>query len=298
MTEMPLLKQKRKENAMKLDFIKMHGCGNDYIYIDCFKNDVEEPEKLAQILSDRHFSVGGDGVILVCPSDIADARMRMFNADGSEGKMCGNGVRCVAKFVYDNGLCRNDPMRIETLSGVKTIALTVENDEVIAATVDMGTPILRPSMIPVVTGDDLPIIGKKIAFPFGEYEISCVSMGNPHCVVFVQQDFDLWGFDIAALGPKFENAPMFPDRVNTEFVKVHDETRLEMRVWERGSGETLACGTGACATGVAACENGFCKKNTDVYVKLKGGELKIRYTGNTVLMTGNAVEAFRGTVEI
>ena len=283
---------------MKLDFIKMHGCGNDYIYIDCFKNDVEEPEKLAQLLSHRHFSIGGDGVILVCPSDVADARMRMFNADGSEGKMCGNGVRCVAKFVYDNGICREIPLRIETLSGVKTIDLTVENEEVTFATVDMGAPELRPSLIPVRAENDEMIIGKRVDFPFGTYKITCVSMGNPHCVVFVDDDFDLWGFDIEKIGPQFENNEMFPERVNTEFVKAIDETHLEMRVWERGSGETWACGTGACATVVAACENGLCQKNTDVSVKLKGGELTVNYTGETVFMTGNAVEAYRGEVEV
>ena len=283
---------------MRLEFIKMHGCGNDYIYIDCFKNDVEEPEELAKTLSHRHFSIGGDGVILVCPSDVADARMRMFNADGSEGKMCGNGVRCVAKFVYDNGICRENPLRIETLSGVKTIDLTVENDLVTYATVDMGAPELRPSLIPVKAENDEPIVGKSVQFPWGAYKITCVSMGNPHCVIFVPEDFDLWGFDIEKIGPQFENHEMFPERVNTEFVKKIDETHLEMRVWERGSGETWACGTGACATVVAACENGFCPKNTDVTVKLKGGELTVKYTGETVLMTGNAVEAFRGTVEI
>ena len=283
---------------MRLEFIKMHGCGNDYIYIDCFKNDVEEPEELARILSHRHFSIGGDGVILVCPSDVADARMRMFNADGSEGKMCGNGVRCVAKFVYDNGICRENPLRIETLSGVKTIDLTVENDLVTYATVDMGAPELRPSLIPVKAENDEPIVGKSVQFPWGAYKITCVSMGNPHCVIFVPEDFDLWGFDIEKIGPQFENHEMFPERVNTEFVKKIDETHLEMRVWERGSGETWACGTGACATVVAAVENGICQKNSDVTVKLKGGELTVNYTGETVLMTGNAVEAFRGTVEI
>ena len=283
---------------MKLDFIKMHGCGNDYIYVDCFKNDIEDPQTLAKKLSDRHFSIGGDGMILVCPSEVADARMRMFNADGSEGKMCGNGIRCAAKFAFDDGICQKNPLKIETLSGIKTISLTVENGKVTAATVDMGAPILAPSQIPVRSADDQPIIGKTVDVAGKQQKITCVSMGNPHCILFVEKDFDLWGFDIEKIGPKFENDPIFPDRVNTEFVKFIDETHLEMRVWERGSGETWACGTGTCASVVAACENSLCPKNTDIHVKLRGGELIIRYTDETVFMTGEAVEAFRGTVEL
>lgn len=282
---------------MTLPFIKLHGCGNDYVYIDCFHNKVDNPEKLALTLSHRHFSIGGDGVILVCPSDIADARMRMFNNDGSEGKMCGNGIRCVAKFAYDNGLCNKEVMSIETLSGIKTIVLQIENGKAVGATVDMGAAILSPEQIPTTFSGD-PVVSKPVTIGGKEWAITCVSMGNPHCVVFVDKDFDLWGFDIEKIGPTFENAPFFPERINTEFVKVLSPTSLEMRVWERGSGETWACGTGTCASVVAACLNGHCQKNTDVNVKLRGGSLTIRYTDSTVLMTGPAVEAFRGTVEI
>ncbi len=282
---------------MTLLFIKMHGCGNDYIYVDCFHNTVENPEALAITLSHRHFSIGGDGVILVCPSDIADARMRMFNNDGSEGKMCGNGIRCVAKFVYDNNLCQKDVLTIETLSGVKTIKLVTENGKAIAATVDMGAAILAPEAIPTAfTGE--PVIARPVEIDGKHYNITCVSMGNPHCVVFVDREFDLWGFDIEKIGSQFEHSPLFPERVNTEFVKVHSPDFMEMRVWERGSGETWACGTGTCASVVAACLNGYAEKDTDVRVKLRGGELVIRYTDETVFMTGPATEAFRGTVEI
>ena len=282
---------------MKLDFIKMHGCGNDYVYIDCFKHQIDDPSSLAIKLSERHFYIGGDGVILVCPSDVADARMRMFNADGSEGKMCGNGIRCVAKFVYDNGISKNNPMTIETAAGIKTIDLHVEDGKAVGATVDMGAPIFDTKLIPVVS-DDNEIIGENLLVGGHNHKVTCVSMGNPHCVLFVPETFDLWNFEIESAGPRFEHDSIFPERVNTEFVKFVDPTHLEMRVWERGSGETWACGTGTCATVVAACANGLCEKNTDVKVKLRGGELTIRYTDDTVYMTGEAVEAFRGTVEV
>lgn len=283
---------------MNIEFVKMQGAGNDYVYVDCFKYRIDDPASLAIRVSDRHFGIGSDGLILVCPSDVADAKMRMFNADGSEGRMCGNGIRCVAKYVYDSGICKNETLRIETLSGVKTIKLQTEGGKAIRATVDMGAPIFEPALVPVKSPDGKPVIGRTVQVGGGEHTVTCVSMGNPHCVLFVPSGFDLWNFDIEGVGPDFENDPVFPERVNTEFVRFVDDTHLEMRVWERGSGETLACGTGTCATVVAACETGRCGKNTDVHVKLVGGELVIRYTGETVYMTGAAVEVFRGTIEI
>ena len=284
---------------MKFEFVKMHGTGNDYVYVDCFKYEIDDPEELAVKISDRHFGIGSDGLILVCPSDVADAKMRMFNADGSEGKMCGNGVRCVAKYVHDSGICSCNPLRIETLSGIKTIWLNLgEDGKVVSATVDMGAPVFEPSKIPVVSYGDKPIIGRTVLVGGHNHNVTCVSMGNPHCVLFVPQNFDLWNFDIESAGPRFENDYIFPERVNTEFVSYIDETHLEMRVWERGSGETLACGTGTCATVVAACATGRCEKNTDVHVKVAGGELVVKYTGSTVYMTGGAVETFRGVIEI
>jgi diaminopimelate epimerase len=283
---------------MKLPFTKMHGCGNDYIYVDCFHHPVENPEALAVVLSHRRFSIGGDGMILICPSDKADARMRMFNNDGSEGKMCGNGIRCVAKFCYDKGICKKNPLRIETLSGIKEISLKIGEDGLVqSAVVDMGAPILKPSEIPVCL-DGEQVLQMPLEVEGVNYSITCVSMGNPHCVLFVDRDFDLWGFDLEKIGPKFENHPLFPQRTNTEFVKVLSPTELEMRVWERGSGETWACGTGTCATVVASC---LCQKspmNTPITVHLKGGDLVIRYTKETVFMEGPAVTAFEGIVEI
>lgn len=283
---------------MKLPFTKMHGCGNDYIYIDCFQNDVPNPGDLAVTLSHRRFSIGGDGVILVCPSDVADAKMRMFNNDGSEGKMCGNGIRCVAKFVHDRGISPNNPLRIETLSGIKEIALKPGPDGLVkSAVVDMGAPILEPSRIPARFDGDRAV-GRPLEVDGTTYTVTAVSMGNPHCVVFVKPDFDLWGFGIERIGPKFEYHPAFPDRVNTEFVKVTAPDRLEMRVWERGSGETWACGTGACAAAVASCLCGYSPMNLPVHVRLRGGELVITFTGQTVLMEGPAVTAFEGIAEV
>ena len=283
---------------MKLNFTKMHGCGNDYIYINGFTEKLDDPNSAAIKLSDRHFSIGGDGLIMICPSDVADVKMRMFNADGSEGKMCGNGVRCVAKYVYDNGISKNNPLKIETLSGIKTVALKTENDKVVMATVDMGVPQFRPSLIPVLSDDETPIINKAVLLDGELRNITCVSMGNPHCVMFMPNDFDLWGFDIEKIGPKIECDRIFPDKVNVEFVKIINGKTLEMRVWERGSGETFACGTGASATVAAAVKNGLCNMNEDVTVKLKGGNLIINYSNNHIKMTGEAVTAFFGTVEL
>lgn len=276
----------------------MHGCGNDYIYVNGFLQDIPNLGKAAVKLSKRHFSVGADGLIMVCPSEVADAKMRMFNADGSEGKMCGNGVRCVAKFVYDNGISKNNPLKIETLSGIKTVTLCIENDVVCGATVEMGAPSFEPEDVPVITEDGKPVIGKCVTVGGKEENITCVCMGNPHCVIFVEKDFPLWDFDIESVGKKIENDKIFPEKVNVEFVKTTDKNTLEMRVWERGSGETYACGTGACASVAASCARGFCKKGDDITVHLKGGELVINYYGSGIKMTGGAVTAYTGSVEI
>ena len=281
---------------MKLKFTKMHGISNDYIYINAFEYDITDPEALSVKLSDRRTGIGGDGIILVCPSKIADAKMRIFNADGSEAKMCGNGIRCVGKFVYDKGLVSPDKtiVTIDTLSGVKTLELTVENGKVKTARVDMGAAILDPADIPAVYDGDR-MIDVPLTVNGKEWKVTAVSMGNPHCVTFVD---DVDGLELEKIGPAFENHSAFPDRVNTEFVKVIDDHTLKMRVWERGSGETWACGTGACATAVAAVENGFCKKGDDITVRLRGGDLVINYTDDTVIMTGPATTVFEGEVEI
>ncbi len=280
----------------KLRFTKMHGISNDYVYISTFDQPEEDWEQLAIRLSDRRTGIGGDGIILVCPSDVADAKMRIFNADGSEGKMCGNGIRCVGKFVYDKGLVPPDKttVTIDTLSGIKTLELTVEDGKVQSARVDMGAAILRPADIPVTyVGDRM--IDAPLEVDGKTWNVTAVSMGNPHCVTFVD---DVDSLDLEKLGPHFENHPVFPERVNTEFVRVIDDHTLQMRVWERGSGETWACGTGACATAVAACLNGYCQKGDDITVRLRGGELVIRYTDDTVIMTGPASTVFEGVVEV
>lgn len=283
-----------KEKNKTLEFIKMHGCGNDYIYFNCFEQEISDPSSLSIKLSDRRFSIGGDGVILVCPSDKADAQMRMFNADGSEGKMCGNGIRCVAKLCYDEGIAKKDVITVDTLSGIKTIELVKNGDEVTGAKVDMGKAILKPEDIPVaLVGNS--VIDRSVTVGGKEYEITCVSMGNPHCVIFVD---DVDGMDIEAVGRLFEKHEMFPEQVNTEFCEVVSPTELKMRVWERGSGETWACGTGTCATVVAACLNGISPMGEDILVHLRGGDLVINYTDERVIMTGGATEAFRGTVLI
>ena len=280
----------------KLRFTKMHGISNDYVYISTFDQPEEDWEQLAIRLSDRRTGIGGDGIILVCPSDVADAKMRIFNADGSEGMMCGNGIRCVGKFVYDKGLVPADKttVTIDTLSGIKTLELTVRDGKVQSARVDMGAAILTPAEIPVVF-DKERMIDEGLNVDGKEWRVTAVSMGNPHCVTFVD---DVDGLALEKIGPHFEHHPAFPERVNTEFVKVIDDHTLQMRVWERGSGETWACGTGACATAVAACLNGFCKKGEDITVRLRGGDLVINYTDETVIMTGPASTVFEGEVEI
>ena len=280
-----------------LKFTKMHGIGNDYVYINAITQKIDDPNALAKKLSDRRFSIGGDGVILICPSDVADAKMRMFNADGSEGKMCGNGVRCVGKYVYDNLLedkSRNT-VSIETLSGIKTMKITAVDGKAQLLEVDMGKAELRTELIPAVYEGSDTVIRKPLVVNGEEHIVTCVSMGNPHCVTFVD---DVDSLDLEKIGPYFEKHSAFPEQINTEFVKVIDEKTLQMRVWERGSGETWACGTGACATVVAACENGYCKKGEDVTVHLKGGDLVINYTDERVLMTGPATKVFDGEIEV
>ena len=280
-----------------LKFTKMHGIGNDYIYINAFEQKIDDPNALALKLSDRRFSIGGDGVILICPSDVADAKMRMFNADGSEGMMCGNGVRCVGKYVYDNLLTdkSRDTITIETLSGIKTLKITAVDGKAELLEVDMGKAILKASDIPVIYENEEKVIAKPLIVDSKEHIVTCVSMGNPHCVTFVS---DVDSLELEKIGPSFENHEAFPQRINTEFVKVIDEKTLQMRVWERGSGETWACGTGACATVVAACENGYCKKGEDITVHLRGGDLIINYTDERVLMTGPATKVFDGEIEV
>ena len=275
-------------------FYKMHGIGNDYIYFDCLDTPLENPEAAAVKLSDRHFGIGGDGIVLICPSALADAKMRMFNADGSEGKMCGNAIRCVGKYLYDFQKTNKTTLKIETLSGVKTLFLNVENGKTQSVKVDMGAPSLSPEQIPVRLGGE-EIIGREAEIAGGRYAITCVSMGNPHCVVFGGDPAEI---EIEKLGPKFETAALFPDRTNTEFVQVLGGNEIKMRVWERGSGETWACGTGACAAAVAAVLNGYAARDEDIVVHLRGGDLIVRWTKDTVYMTGTATLVFTGEVDL
>ena len=281
---------------MKLSFTKMHGCGNSYIYFNCFEQPVPDPGPLSVRLSEPHFGIGGDGIILISPSDKADAQMRIFNADGSEGKMCGNGIRCVGKYLYDNGMVGDrTTITVDTLSGVKTLVLTAENGKMLSARVDMGPAILTPHDIPVLLAGDT-VIGAPLVIDERVYHITCVSMGNPHCVIFLNEDIET--LDLERLGPKFEHNTLFPERVNTEFVNTLPDGSLKMRVWERGSGETWACGTGACAVGVAAVLTGRAEKNQDIPVHLRGGDLTVRYTEATVFMTGAATTVFKGEIEL
>ena len=279
---------------MKLNFTKMHGCGNDYIYINCFDGEINSPQSLSLRLSDRHTGIGGDGVVLILRSAIADAKMRMFNIDGSEGNMCGNAIRCVAKYLYDNKIVIKKQIRIETLSGIKTLEVFTKNANVSSVKVDMGKPELKPELIPVML-KGANVISQPVIISGEKYQMTCVSMGNPHAVVFVD---NINALDLVKLGPLFENSELFPERVNTEFVVIEDRNHLKMRVWERGSGETLACGTGACAAAVAAVLNGHCDKDSDIEVQALGGRLVIRYTGETVFMTGGCEKVFDGTMEI
>lgn len=280
---------------MNMKFTKMHGCGNDYVYVDCTNEMIENPSEISKYVSDRHFGIGSDGLILICSSETADFRMAMYNADGSEGAMCGNGIRCVAKYVYDKGLTDKKNISIETKSGIKELELTVEDGKVSLVKVNMGAPILKAKDIPVDV-DTEKCIDSDINVDGKDYKITCVSMGNPHAVTFIDEDVKT--FPIEKIGPKVENHPMFPDRVNTEFVQVLNRHEVNMRVWERGSGETLACGTGTCATVVACVLNGL--TDDEVTVHLLGGDLFIKYDreNDTVWMTGPAVIAFEGTIEL
>jgi carbamoyl-phosphate synthase large subunit len=283
-----------RDEHMRIKFTKMQGCGNDYIYINCFEQEINSPESLSVFLSDRHYGVGSDGVVLILPSDKADAKMRMFNLDGSEGKMCGNAIRCIAKYLYDNHIVTKTDMTIETLTGIKSLSLYTKNGLVSSVRVDMGKAELNPEKIPVkLEGES--IIARNVHIGDREYSITCISMGNPHCVVFCE---NVDRISISKIGPLFENYSLFPERINVEFVEVMGENHLKMRVWERGSGETLACGTGACASAVASVLNGYSSKDTDILVQLLGGDLIIRYTDDTVFMTGDCKKVYDGEVEI
>ena len=273
-----------------MKFTKMNGCGNDYVYINGFVENVENPKELVKKVSDRHFGIGSDGLILIVPSDKADFCMRMFNADGSEGEMCGNGIRCVAKYVYDHKMTDKTEISIETKAGIKYLDLTVEDGKVTKVKVDMGEPILEPKKIPV-RSEKKRVVNEPIAVAEKAWNMTCVSMGNPHAVVFVE---DTGSLEIEKYGPLFENHELFPNRTNTEFVQVLNRNEINMRVWERGSGETLACGTGTCASVVACILNDFTDEK--VLVHLLGGDLEIEYekTTNHVFMTGPAETVFEG----
>lgn len=276
-----------------MKFTKMQGAGNDYIYVNAFEEHVQDPAQTAKRVSDRHFGVGADGLVLICPSENADFFMDMYNADGSRGKMCGNAIRCVAKYVYDRGMTDKTEIAIETLSGVKTIRVYTENGKVMSARVNMGAPILAAREIPT-TFDGDRVVSQNLTIGETDVSVTCVSMGNPHCVLFVD---DVKGIDLERIGPKFEHHARFPDRINTEFVHTVSPAEFDMRVWERGSGETLACGTGACASAVASVLNGRAERDADIRVNLRGGQLVIRWSKNgDVYMTGPAEEVFSGEI--
>ena len=274
----------------KVHFTKMHGIGNDYVYVDCFKEKIEDPKEFSKLVSAKHFGIGSDGLILISPSDSADCKMNIFNADGSEAEMCGNGIRCVGKYLWDNGYVTDKNIKIETLSGIKGLELVIDGDVCVGAKVDMGEPILDVKKIPVIWEDDR-VIGKGLMVGGKSYDITCVSMGNPHCVTFLD---DVDGLNLPAIGPLFENHSVFPARTNTEFVKIIDRSHLRMRVWERGAEETLGCGTGACAVTVAAVLNDFTERS--VTLELNGGTLKITWdeATNHVFMEGPATLVFEG----
>lgn len=273
-----------------MKFTKMHGLGNDYIYLNCFETQIENPANLALQMSDRHFGVGGDGLVLIMPSQVAAARMRMFNADGSEAEMCGNAIRCVAKYLYDHQLVTATAFTVETLAGIKELTVQTANSKVTSVRVDMGEPIQASEAIPVLTGD-LPPIGLPIEVNQRPYHFTAVSMGNPHCVIFVPEITDQM---VKCDGPVLETHSHFPKKTNVEFVTVLSPNLIRMRVWERGSGETMACGTGSCASVVAAVLNGLTARQ--VGVRLLGGELQVEWdeASNHVFMTGPAVEVFEG----
>lgn len=273
-----------------MKFTKLHGCGNDYVYVNLFEETIENPAELSIEISDRHFGIGSDGLITIGPSEVVDFRMRIYNADGSEAEMCGNGIRCVAKYVYDHKLTDKTEITVESGAGIKTLKLFVEDGKVAQVRVDMGEPILTPDLIPVVA-DGEKVIDEEIEVCGKIWKMTCVSMGNPHAVVFVD---DVDNFELEKYGPHFENHPRFPKRTNTEFVKVISRNEASMRVWERGSAETWACGTGTCATAMACILNGL--TDNKVLVHLRGGDLTIEYDEETnhVFMTGPATEVFNG----
>ena len=277
-----------------LQFTKMHGLGNDYVYMDAINQKIENRSELAKFVSNRHFGIGSDGLILICPSEKADFRMQMFNQDGSEAEMCGNGIRCVGKFVYDKGLTNKETITVETLAGIKTLVMTAKNGKIETARVDMEEPILEPEKIPVISKEN-PVKNLKLNEEDKEFNFTCVSMGNPHAVTFIKEDVNK--FDICKYGAKLEVNEAFPKKANIEFINVIDNKTLKMRVWERGAGETLACGTGACASTVAAILNGYTSR--EVTVHLLGGDLKIKWeeNDNHVSMTGPATTVFEGKIE-
>ncbi len=297
-----------------MEFTKMEGLGNDYVYIDCYTKEqkIENMSNLAQTISNRHFGVGSDGLILICKSSIADFKMRMFNSDGSEAEMCGNGIRCVGKFVYDKGLTQKEEITVETLAGIKKLKLNIEKGKVKTVRVDMGQPILEPDKIPVIPmKNENPVKNLELQVLDKKFRFTCVSMGNPHAVAFIKgvnnklqtiKDVEeninknIEEFDIEKYGKIVEVDNHFPKKVNVEFIEIENENYMKMRVWERGSGETLACGTGACASVVAAIINGYAKKNTPITVKLLGGNLEIEWNekDNHVYMTGPATTVFEG----
>ena len=279
-----------------MKFTKMQGIGNDYVYVNCFTETVENPSETARLVSDRHFGIGSDGLILIKPSDKADFEMEMYNLDGSRGAMCGNGIRCVAKYVYDYGLTDKTTITVDTLSGIKTLDLTVENGKVSLVRVNMGSPVFDCARIPVALPQQ-QAVDQPVTVGGKEYRFTAVSMGNPHAVVFVPEVKDL---DLPVIGPGFEHHPLFPDRVNTEFIKVSGRNELTMRVWERGSGETLACGTGACAAAAAAIVNGLADEKEPVTVHLLGGDLSICWDRNCdrLFMTGPAEVVFDGEIQL
>jgi diaminopimelate epimerase len=280
---------------MKLKFTKMEGIGNDYIYIDSTKEDIRLTEEQIQKLSDRNFGIGGDGVIFIRNSDKADFQMDMYNADGSSSEMCGNGIRCVGKFIFDQGLTGSTQPKIETGAGVLTLDLKTDSDKKVQlVTVDMGEPILTPSLVPVKWSDELTILKQNLPLDGYDLKFSAISMGNPHCVIYVD---DPDSFPVREVGPKIENHPLFPRRINVEFVSVRGKDHLYQRTWERGSGETLACGTGACAVGVASHLNQLTGRK--VKIDLRGGSLEIDWRENNhVFMTGPATEVFRGEIQL
>ncbi len=277
-----------------MKFTKMHGCGNDYVYVNLFEEELDDPSAVSQRISDRHFGIGSDGLVTIGPSDQADVRMRIYNADGSEAEMCGNGIRCVAKYAYEHGMVDATQMTVETGSGIKTLTLSVENGKVSRVRVDMGEPILLPDLIPVMSDMDR-VVDDPIHVGDRVWRMTCVSMGNPHAVVFVD---DVEHFPIEKYGPLFENHERFPARTNTEFVQLITRREVRMRVWERGSGETLACGTGTCATVMACILNRF--TGDEVLVHLRGGDLLVAYdpVTNHIFMTGPAEEVFTGEIQI